>query len=165
MRLPICRACLETDKLCDNCEDRLKKKEIEHSDIELARAIAKVSKRTPQMEKAEFLKTHAHDDLFVVIVPKGTSGQIIGRKGALIKELCSELKARIKVVEETSEKRDFVERVLNPAKMKGLTVGTNGDNTYKVYVNRMDMGRVGNKKPFEKIFEKVLGGKTEIIFG
>jgi len=163
MRLPICGACLESDKLCEGCSDRLEKGEIRNSDIELARAMAKVSEQHPQLEKAEFLKTHAVDDLFVVEVPKGSAGQIIGRKGALIKELCAHMNKRIKVVEETTEKREFVEKVLNPAKMKGLRVGEN--NTFKIYVDRMDQQRVGNKEPFEKIFENVLKGKTEIVFG
>ena len=105
---------------------------------------------------------HSFLYLFVIVVPKGSAGQIIGHKGSLIKELCTHMNKRIKVVEETNEKRDFVERVLNPAKMKGLTVG---DNSYKIYVDRMDEKRIGNKEPFEKIFEKVLGGKTQIVFG
>jgi transcription antitermination factor NusA-like protein len=162
MRLPICGACLESEKLCEACSERLKNNEIAHSDVELARAMAKVSEQHPQLEKAEFLKTHAVDDVFVVEVPKGSAGQIIGRKGALIKELCEYMGKRIKVVEETNEKRDFVEKVLNPARMKGLTVG---DNSFKIYVDKMDEKRVGNKEPFEKIFSEVMNGKVEIVFG
>jgi len=162
MRLPICRACLESDELCESCEDRLKKSEITHSDVELARAISSVSKKHPQLEKAEFLRTHADDDLVVVEVPRGNAGQMIGKKGALIKELCETMSKRIKIVEETNEKREFLERVLHPAKMKGLTVN---DNTYKIYVNRMDEKRLAKKEPFEKIFTKILGGKAEIVFG
>jgi|TARA_Y100000310_G_C20690985_1_gene822175 transcription antitermination factor NusA-like protein len=162
MRLPICGACLESEKLCEACSERLKNNEIKHSDVELARAMTKVSEQHPQLEKAEFLKTHAVDDVFVVEVPKGSAGQIIGRKGALIKELCTHMGKRIKVVEETNEKRDFVEKVLNPAKMKGLTVG---DNSFKIYVDKMDEKRVGNKEPFEKIFSEIMNGKVEIVFG
>ena len=162
MRLPICGACLESEKLCEGCSDRLEKGEIQHSDVELARAMAKVSENHPQLEKAEFLKTHANEDLFVVEVPKGSAGQIIGKKGALIKELCTHMGKRIKIVEETNEKREFVEKVLNPAKMKGITVG---DKAFKIYVDRMDEKRIGNKTPFEKIFSEVLKGKAEIVFG
>jgi len=91
MRLPICGACLESDKLCENCSDKLDKGELQHSDVELSRAMTKVADQHPQLEKAEFLKTHANEDLFVVVVPKGSAGQIIGRKGALIKEICAEM--------------------------------------------------------------------------
>jgi len=46
--------------------------------------------------------------------------------------------------------------------MKGITVG---DNSFKIYVDKLDQNRIGKKEPFEKIFEKVLGGKAEIVFG
>ena len=62
MRLPICGTCLESEKLCENCDDRLQKGEIQHSDVELARAMSKVSEEHPQLEKAEFLKTQEEEN-------------------------------------------------------------------------------------------------------
>ena len=165
MKLPICGDCLEADKLCSACEGKISSGEIQHSDVELARALHKLSFAHPQVEKSEISKTHSHDDLMIIEVPRGGAGHIIGKKGAIIKELSSSMQKRIKVIEETTDKRDFIKKVLHPAELKGLTVGTsNRKQVYKIRLRNIDMSRIGNTKPFEKLFEKILKGKTEIVF-
>ena len=111
MKAPICSVCISSDILCTGCEDKLKSGVISQGDIDLARTLIKLSETHPVLEHSEFKRTVSFKELFLVVVPKGMAGTFIGRKGALIKEISDQLgQRRVKVVEETPNPKDFVEK-------------------------------------------------------
>ncbi len=166
MKAPICRVCVTSDILCTGCEDKLKQGIISQSDVELSRALVKLSERHPILERSEFKQTISFKEMLLVLVPKGMAGNFIGRKGTLIKEISDTLgQRRIKVVEETNNPKEFVQRILYPAHLLGVNVVYSGKKQiFKVRISQSDRDRIYEKKALEDLFEKLLGSETNIIF-
>ncbi|HIJ98429.1 TPA: hypothetical protein H1005_00605 [archaeon] len=166
MKAPICRVCVTSDILCTGCEDKLKQGNISQVDIDLARTLSKLAVQHPILEHSEFKSTISFKEMLLVLVPKGMAGNFIGRKGTLIKEISDTLgQRRIKVVEETNNPKELVQRILYPAQLLGVNVVYSGKKQiFKVRISRADRQRIHEKESLEKLFEKLLGSETNIIF-
>lgn len=166
MKAPICSVCVSSDILCTGCEDKVKQGIISQHDVDLARAIIRLSAEHPSLEHSEFKQTIPFKDALLVIVPKGMASTFIGRQGFLIKEISNVLgKKRIKVVEETQRPKDFVEKVLYPAQLLGVNVVYDGKKQqYKIRVAHSDRHKVYAQEELEVLFEKLLGAQTKIVF-
>jgi transcription antitermination factor NusA-like protein len=166
MKTPVCKVCLTSDILCTGCESKFKNGEISEGDILLARALVKLTETHPILEHTEFKRTLSHKDHFLVIVPKGMARNFIGKQGIFIKELGNILKTRrIKIIEETTNPRELVERVLYPANLLGVNVVYSGKKpSYKVRVPNSDRMRIPDPRTLEELIEKLLNSKTAIVF-
>ena len=166
MKAPICKICVSSDILCSGCQTKLDKGEVSQHAVEIARALSKLSERYSALDKTEFKKAIGVGDLTVVMVPKGTAGQFIGRGGVFIKELSSRLNKKIKVVEETTNNKELVQKILFPAKLLGVNVvyGPKKSEMYKIRIPKMDRNKVFNKEELETLFSELLEGETSIIF-
>ena len=166
MKAPICRVCVSSGILCTGCEDKIKQGIISQTDVDLARAIVKLSERYPILGRSEFNRTISIDEMLLVMVPKGMAGNFIGRKGAFIKELSSMLgQKRVKIVEESNNPKELVQRILYPAQLLGVNVVYSGKKqVFKVRISKSDRERIYAKEKLEGFFEKILGGETSIIF-
>lgn len=166
MKAPICKICINSEVLCSGCKSKLENKEIGQADIDLARALFKLSSRHPALERAEFKKTEDFKNLLLVTVPKGCAGQFIGKKGIFIKDISTMLNKKIKVIEETNDVKELIQQILFPARLLGVNVIYTQKNkeTYKVRVPRVDKNKVAETEDLEEVFRLVLGGKTNIVF-
>ncbi len=166
MKAPICKICQRSDILCAGCQAKLDNGEISLHDVEVARALAKLSDRYSAIEKTEFKKAFGIGNLTIIMVPKGMAGQMIGRRGIFIKELSKMLNKKIKIVEETPDNKELIQKVLFPAKLIGVNIvyGPNKTESYKVRVPKEDRNRVFDKELLEKFFSELLKGETSIIF-
>ena len=162
MRAPICDMCAGSQGLCGTCKEKLDKGHVGEADISLARGLAALSMEFPSLERAEFTKADQYKNLILIKVPRGTSGQIIGRRGALITALSRHLGKKLKVIEDASDTRKVIEKVLYPAKFLSLNV--KGSNNYKIKVHRFDKHKVDDTESYEALFSDILKGKAEIVF-
>ena len=162
----ICKICKGSDILCSGCQQRLDAGEINEQDVHLARAISRLSERYPALSRADFKKTLNVKDLSVVIVPKGMAGQFIGKGGVFIKELSKDVGKRLKVVEETTNSKELVQKIIFPAKLLGVNVvyNSNKKESYRVRVPRTDRNKIYDQKVLEELFAGLLEGETSIIF-
>ncbi|HIJ97523.1 TPA: hypothetical protein H1009_00380 [archaeon] len=166
VKAPICNVCLTSDMLCTGCESKIKGGEITEGDVSFGRALVQLSEVHPVLDHVEFKKTIERSGMFLVVVPRGTLKNLIGKNGIFIKELSKMLKAvRLKVVEETNNPREMIERIVYPANLIGVNIAYNGKKqSYKVRIPRSEQIRIPNKKAYESLFEKLLGVDSEIIF-
>lgn len=167
MHLSICQNCLDSGPLCKNCQDKLDSGEISQKDVDFVRSITRLAERYPSFEKADVIKTLHSNNISVVVVPKGTAGNFIGRRGIFIKELSSQLGRRIKVIEETKDIKDTIENILFPARFLGINViyDSNQAEVYKVRVSKSDMKKVSEHKDLENIFTKLMDkGEVKLVF-
>lgn len=166
MKAPICNVCLTSDILCTGCESRLKEGTVSEGDISFARALATLSEAHPILDTVEFKRTIEHAGMFLVVVPRGMLKNLIGRNGVFIKELSKILRAgKLKVVEETSNPRELISKIVYPANLLGVNVVyTDKKQSYKVRIPNSDRGRIPDKKIYESLFEKLLGLRATIIF-
>ncbi len=166
VKTPICSVCLTSDILCTGCESKFKSGEISEGDILMSRALMKLSESHSTIEHAEFKRTISHKGMFLVIVPRGFARNFIGKNGIFIKELSEILKTRkIKIVEETNNPRELIERIVYPANLLGVNVVYTGKKpSYKVRIPHADRIRIHDPKVLEELFEQLLNSKTAIIF-
>ncbi len=166
MKGPLCGVCLTSDILCTGCESKLKSGELTDGDVSFSRALVQMAESHPVLENIEFIKTISHSGIFVVIVPRGMLKNIIGKQGVFVKELSRLLGAgRLKIVEETSNPREMVSRIIYPANLLGVNVVFHEKKqTYKIRIPTADQTRMSDKKPYEHVLEKLLGMKTAISF-
>ena len=87
MKTPICKICVSSDIMCSGCQAKLDKGEVSQHAVEVARALSKLSERFSALDKTEFKKAIGFEDLTIIMVPKGTAGQFIGRGGVFIKDI------------------------------------------------------------------------------
>ncbi len=166
MKAPICKVCVTSDILCAGCEDKVKQGEISQSDVDVARALIKLSDRYQILERSEFKQTISVGEMLLVLVPKGMAGNFIGRKGVLIKELSDLIgQKRVKIVEESSNPKDLVQQILYPAQLLGVNIVYSGKKQlFKVRVPSADHIRIYEKEKLEGLFKKLLGSETNIVF-
>lgn len=166
MKTPICNICQNSELLCSGCQKKLENGEISEHDVEVARVLYDLSEKFPVLKKAEFKNTIAIDNLTVIVVPKGTAGQMIGRGGVFVKELSSALDRKVKIVEETPNEKELVEKILFPAKLRGINVfySPNQKKKYKVRVPKKDKRKVYKKEALEDLFSKILEKETRVVF-
>ncbi len=166
MKTPICKICQNSELLCSGCQKKLENGEIKKHDVEVARALYEMTEKFPVLNKAGFDETIKLDGLTVIVVPKGTAGQMIGRGGIFIKELSSKLDQKIKVVEETPDEKEMIKKVLFPAKLLGVNIfyGPNKQEMYKVRVPKGDKRKLMEVQALESLFSKLLDGKASIVF-
>lgn len=166
MKGPICSVCINSDILCAGCEDKLKNGVISQGDVDLARALTKLVEKHPSLAHSEFKKTISHKDMFLVLVPKGMAGNFIGKRGIFIKELSEILgKLRIKIIEETSNPKELVQKILYPAQLLGVNVVYAGNREiFKVRVPLSDRAKIFNKDILEAMFAKLLEKEANIVF-
>jgi len=167
MNLPICHECLNSELLCPDCQEKLDSGEISQNEVDFSRSVARLSERYHSFEKAELVKTMHSGNISIVVVPKGTAGNFIGRRGIFIKELSSQLGKRVKVIEETKDVKDAIQNILFPARFLGINVmyASDGKEVYKVRVSKSDIKKIPEPKEFEAIFTELLDkGEARLVF-
>ncbi|MFH1424234.1 MAG: hypothetical protein ABIG20_00970 [archaeon] len=166
MKSPICGLCASMESLCSSCQGKVDSGEATLADVELARALTQLAHNIPPLDKAEFKRAVSVDNVMLVTVPKGTAGQMIGRGGTFVKEISSRLGKQVKVLEETNDHREIMQKVLFPARCLGVNVvyGARGKDGFKIRVAKTDRVKVDNPESYEKLFSQVLGKETKISF-
>ena len=166
VKAPICNVCLTSDMLCTGCESKIKSGELTDGDVSFGRALVQLSEAHPALDHVEFKKTIEHSGMFLVVVPRGMLKNLIGKNGVFVKELSRILKAaRLKIVEETNNPREMIERIVYPANLLGVNIAYAGKKqSYKIRIPLSEQIKISNKKAYESLFEKLLGIDSEIIF-
>ena len=74
------------------------------------------------IQNIEIKKSLESPDLIVIICKKGDAGKIVGSNGIIVKKLASVLQKQIRVIEEPSDKEDFIEKILYPVPVLGINI-------------------------------------------
>lgn len=71
-----------------------------------------------QMTGSKLRDCFSIDDLQVFVVEKGQIGRAVGRNGANVKKLASALKSKIKIIEHSTDIKEFIKNTTHPIKPK-----------------------------------------------
>lgn len=144
MEAPICAICLKSDMLCLGCEEKLRKGEITQLDVDVARAIYKLSEKYKPLEKIRFRGTMSADDLVVIFVERGDLPLLVGKGGRVSRELSQILGKKIRVVEKTNNFKELVANLIAPASLLGINIvySPNGGTYYKIRVDKRTAWRL-----------------------
>ncbi len=164
MKAPICNVCLNSDILCSACQHRLEAGEISRSDIEVSRKIYKLSEKIKVLRNAEIKKVIETENTVIIVSENGAAHNLVGKDGLAVKKISDMLGKNVRVIEDSKDIRDFIQKLLFPVAVLTMNVvyGENGEYL-KVVVAK------GKKLPlssedFGKVMEKVFGRKVKIAF-
>ena len=137
METPLCTVCLNSDILCAGCSRRLASGEITETTVRTARALNALAEKAPSLREASLktvLETPTH---LLLIVSRGSAGKLVGKGGVVAKGLREALGKSIRVIEETTDARLFLQNILFPIPVLGVGVRyANGSETLSVRVQR-----------------------------
>ena len=122
METPICEVCIKSKILCKACKEKLEKKEISKPDIEVSRLIYKISKDAKTLKDVSIKKVIELSNLIVIVCKEGDAAKIVGKTGIIVKKLSKELGKPIKVIEESKNKKEFLQNLLFPTPILGINI-------------------------------------------
>ena len=137
MKAPICDICLRSSILCSACNGKLVSGEISESDVNVSRAVLHASEKFKSLRGVTVRKVIDTPNSMILIPEKGESAKIIGKMGLIVKELSRIIGKNVRVIEETPDKREFIEKMIFPVKVSAINVlFTDEGEMLKVIVTR-----------------------------
>lgn len=164
MKAPICDICLKSGILCLGCEDKLKRGVISELDVKIAKLLFELEEEH-HIRDVSFLKAVESRSLIVIIVGKGEIGNLIGKGGKTVKFLQKALKKKIRIIEDTEDKRKIIQDLLHPARVLGMNVLylPSGEQKYKVRISKEDERRIPtNVQSAEETISKLTNLEVKI---
>ncbi len=163
--MKLCLRCLDRRVLCSKCRKKLESGEITQLDVELERVLHKLSKKNPDVKKAEILKTFDAGSI-LIIVNRGNAKKLIGNQGQTIRDIAEAMKRHVRVMEEPRDMRDFLSKMINPSAILGVDVlYTPEGETFRVRVAKSFKNRIPiNADSFPEVAKELVGKNMELSF-
>jgi transcription antitermination factor NusA-like protein len=135
---------------------------VSESEINVARALHSLSKEARVLENVTIHHVVETDKIVLIICGRGDTSNIVGKGGVIAKKLSKQLGKHIKIVEKTSDLKNFLQQLLYPTRVIGVNViYASGSEALKVVIegNKIPM----DLKTFKDIVRTIFG--KEIIIG
>jgi len=122
MKFPICKVCLKSDILCNQCAEIVKKEGIKSDEIKLFRRLNKLAKKYEPLRDVEIKRAIDNKNILLIITNKESASKIIGKNGGMVKRLGKELGRQIRVVSDSSSIEQFVKEIFFSTPILGINV-------------------------------------------
>jgi len=140
MKSPLCKVCLESDILCNVCDEKIKRGNFSKQELDTFRKLHELSKSIKVLNEIEIRRILGKDRL-LIITRKGDAPKLIGRNGRVVKKLSNILKKNIKVMEENDDIKTFVQDIVYPVPVLGVNI-VYGKN--KIWIVRLSKDEENN---------------------
>ena len=122
MKAPICDICLRSSILCLACREKMDRGDITESDVNVSRSLFEVSDRFRSLRSITITKVIETPNNIILVPEKGDAARIIGKGGTIAKELTKLLGKNVRIIEQTSDRREFIEKMIFPATISAMNV-------------------------------------------
>ena len=156
MRAQICQVCLNSEILCTACQEKVDTGKISVRELEIIRKINALSDKIKGIDKADIKGIHETEGLLAIVCSKGEAPKLIGRGASNIRKLSRDLGKTVRIIEESSDKRSFLQNLIYPVPILSLNLIFSSDGEkYKVAVpNR---GLPISQRSFVEVASQILG--------
>ncbi len=163
MKYPLDRVCVKSGIFCPSCQRKLDTGEVDYSEIEVIKALMELEEKHVELREGEYIKSYIIDNTVILILKNNWDR---GQLNKIARELGNKLGRRVKVALLTGDQRVLAEQLLAPARVLGVNVIwlPDGSEQISIRIASRDKRRLGNISDWEKIFTKILGKPTRIIF-
>lgn len=164
MEVPICETDLKRDFLCKECEQALSEGKISELDVEVSRALQKLSKQF-YFVGAEFKRALDLGDT-VVLLCRGNIGSFIGKKGRVVNKLGKELGKNVRVIEEIKDEKKMIQDFVGNARVLAVNKLFKVDGReHRIVIAEQDKERLAAAPlVLKKGVEKMLDTKARVVF-
>jgi len=164
MKSPICEICLKSGLLCTACQNKVTNGELTDSDVSILTLLYKECSKNGDLDSIGIKKLISSKDVELIVCSKGDGKKIVGKGGYLAKKIQDILKKPVRIVEESSNPREFLQNIILPVPIINLNIiySPKGEK-YKIVIPRNS--RLPLKLDvFNRLAKELLGKEVEIGF-
>ena len=121
MKFPICSVCLKNNILCNACAEKVGEKEIKIDEIKMFRRLDRLLNNQKTLRDIEIMRA-AGNNMLLIVTRKNDAAKLIGKDGIIVKKLAKELERPVRIVEQPSQLKDFVNDVFFTVPVLGINV-------------------------------------------
>lgn len=114
MKTSLCNFCLKSGILCPSCQRKLRSGEISEMDLKIARMLTSLETEHPSLQDVYFHKAVETKNLLAIVVGQGDMPRFLSYGGKILKELRTNLRKRIRILEDGTNDRKFLEDLFAP---------------------------------------------------
>jgi len=165
MQTPICEVCLKSNILCSGCQEKLNSGKISNKDVEVSRYLYELSERMRSIRDIKILKVVDCGTL-IIITGIGDAAKLVGREGVVVKKIARDFKKSIRILEEASTFKGFVEELVSPAPVSGInTLYKEDQEVYRIKIPAIQRNNVLiTPEIFSQIISNFYNLKAELVF-
>ena len=152
--MKICRFCRGSSVLCQSCLRNVQQGKTTQLEVDVARALHSVD------AQADY-STVTDGDRVVITVKKAMSNKIIGRGGRGGKKIEDALNKKVKILEDTDDKKKMAEDMLM-VPVIGVNVLYDGKEKLRLRVSRRYMRRI-SKRTVDSL-SKLYGKELDLVY-
>ena len=162
-KLPICAQDAKAGALCKDCSEKHQKGTITDLDITVSKLFSAVDEKF-NLEDASFTKAIDMDS-FIIIVTEGKVGQLVGRKGRLVRYLSEKLGKLVRVVEVNDDINKAILDLLGQVSVVGINkvYKKEGHTEYSVMIAKDKQNKwLAPKEKMEDAIAQITGHNIKI---
>jgi transcription antitermination factor NusA-like protein len=165
MRFPICSVCLTNNILCNACAEKVGKNEIKIDEIEMYRLLNKLLGDQRILKDIE-IKRIVGSNTLLIVTSKNDAARLIGKEGKVVKKLVKELGKPVRVVEQPTELKDFVNDVFFTIPILGINVVYKPQGeVYRIRIPKSERTRLPiSSEVFVSVSKTLFNIDTDITF-
>jgi transcription antitermination factor NusA-like protein len=165
MQTPLCDNCLMSKKLCDDCQEKLNNNEINRMEISVLRFIYNLSNKTQSLKDIKVVKV-LDRNVLLIITGRGDAARLVGKGGAIVKLIAKKFKKSIRILEEASNLKEFIEELLTPANINGInTLYRDNEEIFRVRIPEIQKNHLMlSQEDFSNIVSSFYDRKAEFVF-
>jgi transcription antitermination factor NusA-like protein len=156
---------LKSDILCSACQGKLDSGLISKEKIDVARYIYNLSEKMKSIRDVHILNI-INSDVLVIVTGRGDAPKLVGRSGSVVKKIAQRFKKPIRILEEASNLKDFIEELIFPTPINGInTLYRNNEEIIRIRVPAIQKSHILIKpENFSEIISSFYNKKAELIF-
>jgi len=156
---------LNNNILCNACAEKVGKNEIKIDEIEMYRRLNKLLGEQRILKDIE-IKRIVGTSTLLIITGKNNAARLIGKDGKVVKKLVKDLGKQVRVVEQPTELKDFVNDVFFTVPILGINVVYNSQGElYRIRIPKSERTRLPiSSEVFMNISKTLFNKDTDVIF-
>lgn len=140
MKAPVCEQCAGSGLLCPACTKKIEQHEISKTDIDIARVLYKIEKKSVVMDFE--LKKSVQLDGFILVLAAGNIAPLIGKGGRIVRLISEEIGKKVRIVAE-GDFKDMIQDLVFPARVHGVNIlHSQEGEEYKVFLSYKDKSKL-----------------------
>jgi len=112
---------LKNNILCNACAEKVGEKEIKIDEIKMFRRLDRLLNNQKTLRDIEIMRA-AGNNMLLIVTRKNDAAKLIGKDGIIVKKLAKELERPVRIVEQPSQLKDFVNDVFFTVPVLGINV-------------------------------------------
>jgi len=165
MKSPLCEECLKNKILCSECKKKVESNLISRDEIDVLKFIYKLSLKNPSLSGIKIVKV-MNRDVLLIITGRGDAAKLVGKGGSIVKLIAKNFKKSIRILEQASDFKEFVEELVNPAVVSGInTLYREDEEIIRIRVPEFHRSHMLlSPEDFSQIVSHFFKRKAELVF-